>query len=115
MKISVVGSGYVGLVSGACFASLGNHVVCVDKDEKKIAMLKKGKMPIYEPGLSELVKQHIKGGNLEFTADLRAAVRKTDVIFIAVGTPPLPGGEADLSSVEDVARAVAVAGPRANR
>ena len=94
MKISVVGTGYVGLVSGACFASLGNQVICVDIDAKKIAMLKKGKTPIYEPGLEELVRQNIKKGNLTFTTDLRAAVRKTDVVFIAVGTPPRPNGEA---------------------
>ncbi len=107
MKISVVGTGYVGLVSGACFASLGNEVICVDIDAKKIAMLKKGRTPIYEPGLEELVQQHIKSGNLTFTTDLRAAARKTDVIFIAVGTPPLPNGEADLSSIEVVARTIA--------
>ena len=107
MKISVVGTGYVGLVSGACFASLGNEVICVDIDAKKIAMLKKGHTPIYEPGLEELVQQHIKSGNLTFTTDLSAASRKTDVIFIAVGTPPLPNGEADLSSIEVVARTIA--------
>ena len=107
MKISVVGTGYVGLVSGACFASLGNEVTCVDIDPKKIAMLKKGRTPIYEPGLEELVQQHIKSGNLSFTTDLRAAARKTDVIFIAVGTPPRPNGEADLSSIEVVARTIA--------
>jgi UDPglucose 6-dehydrogenase len=107
MKISVVGSGYVGLVSGACFASLGNKVLCVDIDEKKIAMLRKGKLPIYEPGLEEMVKENLKNGNLSFTTNLAAAIRKTEVIIIAVGTPPKPNGEADLSYVEDVARTVA--------
>jgi len=107
MKISVVGTGYVGLVSGACFASLGNEVICVDIDKKKIAMLKKGHIPIYEPGLEELVREDVKNGNLSFSTDLPGAVRKTDVIFIAVGTPPLPNGEADLSFIEDVARTIA--------
>ncbi len=107
MKISVVGSGYVGLVTGACFADLGNSVICVDIDTKKIARLKKGLMPIYEPGLEELVHRHLKEGNLTFTSDLRAAVRKSDILFIAVGTPPRPNGEADLSSVEAVAHTVA--------
>lgn len=107
MKISVVGAGYVGLVSGACFASLGNEVICVDIDTKKIAMLKKGKLPIYEPGLEEMVKENLKNGNLVFTTDLAAAVRKTEIIVIAVGTPPKPNGEADLSYVEDVARTIA--------
>ncbi len=107
MKIAVVGSGYVGLVSGACFASLGNMVYSVDIDKRKIDMLKKGKMPIYEPGLEEVVKQAVKNGNLSFTTDLAATVKKVDVIFIAVGTPPRPNGEADLSYVEAVARTVA--------
>jgi UDPglucose 6-dehydrogenase len=107
VKIAVVGSGYVGLVSGACFASLGNSVTCVDVDKAKIARLKKGEMPIYEPGLEELVRQHLKGGNLTFTTDLSGAIKKNEVIFIAVGTPPRPNGEADLSSVEAVARIVA--------
>ena len=107
MKIAVVGAGYVGLVSGACFASLGNQVTCVDIDEKKIAALRKGKMPIYEPGLEEMVHENTKNGNLTFSTDLKVTVRKVDVIFIAVGTPPRPNGEADLSYVEDVARTVA--------
>lgn len=107
MKISVVGSGYVGLVSGACFASLGNEVTCVDIDAKKIALLKKGQLPIYEPGLEELVKESVKKKRISFTTDLKAAVRRADVVFIAVGTPPRPNGEADLSFVEDVARTVA--------
>jgi len=107
MKITVVGCGYVGLVSGACFANLGNEVLCVDIDEKKIALLKKGAMPIYEPGLEELVKQGVKEKNLSFTSDLRSAVRRSEVIIIAVGTPPRANGEADLSFVENVARTIA--------
>ncbi len=107
MKIAVVGCGYVGLVSGACFASLGNQVICVDIDEKKIASLKKGISPIYEPGLEELIRQNIRKGLISFTADLRTAARKSDVIFIAVGTPPRANGEADLSFVENVVRTIA--------
>ncbi len=107
MNITVVGCGYVGLVSGACFANLGNQVLCVDIDEKKIALLKKGKLPIYEPGLEELVREGVKEKNLSFTADLRSAVRRSEVIIIAVGTPPRANGEADLSFVENVAKTVA--------
>lgn len=107
MKIAVVGAGYVGLVSGACFAGLGNDVICVDIDPKKIALLKKGRLPIYEPGLEELVRQSLKKKNISFTADLKSAARKSEVIFIAVGTPPKSNGEADLSFVENVARTVA--------
>ncbi len=107
MKIAVAGSGYVGLVTGACFASLGNDVICVDIDEKKIAQLKKGNLPIYEPGLQELVRQGLKNKNLSFTTDVAAATRRQDIVFIAVGTPPKPNGEADLSYVENVARIIA--------
>lgn len=107
MKITVVGCGYVGLVSGACLANLGNQVVCVDIDKKKIALLKKGQLPIYEPGLEEIVRDGVKEKNLSFTADLKSAVRRSDVIIIAVGTPPRPNGEADLSFVENVAKTVA--------
>ena len=107
MKIAVVGAGYVGLVTSTCFASLGNSVTCVDIDEKKIAALKKGKMPIYEPGLEELVRQNLKNKNLSFTTNLKTAVHQSDVIFIAVGTPPKPNGEAELSFVENVARTIA--------
>ncbi len=107
MNIAVVGSGYVGLVSGACFASLGNKVICVDNNAQKIAALKKGKMPIYEPGLEEMVRQGVRKGFLSFSTDLRAATRRSDILIIAVGTPPRPNGEADLSYVEDVARTIA--------
>lgn len=107
MKIAVVGCGYVGLVSGACFANLGHSVSCVDIDTRKVSMLKKGTLPIYEPGLDELIKENVKKKTLSFTGDLKSAVRCSEVIFIAVGTPPKPNGEADLSFVENVARTVA--------
>ncbi len=107
MKICVVGCGYVGLVSGACFASFGHEVICVDIDEKKVDLLKQSKMPLYEPGLEEMIRECVKRKTLSFSTDLRAAARKQDIIFIAVGTPPLESGEADLSFVENVARTVA--------
>lgn len=107
MNIVVVGCGYVGLVSGACFASLGNRVICVDIDKSKITALKRGTLPIYEPGLEGIVKDAVKAGNLSFSSDLKSAVRKSGVIFIAVGTPPKPNGDADLSFIENVAREVA--------
>ncbi len=107
MKISVIGCGYVGLVSGACFASLGNKVICVDIDTHKIKALQKAKIPLYEPGLEELIKENLKKKNLFFTTDLKRATKNSDIIFIAVGTPPRPNGEADLSFVENVARSIA--------
>jgi UDPglucose 6-dehydrogenase len=103
MNICVVGTGYVGLVTGAVFADLGNDVVCVDKVRGKIDSLKAGKMPIYEPGLEEMVVRNVDDGRLSFTTDLPAAVRQSDVVFIAVGTPPRETGETDLSHVEAVA------------
>lgn len=108
MNISIIGSGYVGLVTGACFAELGNSVICVDNDEAKIKKLKAGVMPIYEPGLSELVKRNVKKLRLSFTSNIRGAVKKSDVIFIAVGTPPKDNGEADLTSVEHVSKEIAL-------
>jgi UDPglucose 6-dehydrogenase len=107
MNIAVVGTGYVGLVTGACFSEFGNHVVCVDNDAGKIAMLKRGEMPIYEPGLDALVERNVKAGRLEFTTDLKAAVERALVVIIAVGTPQGNDGRADLSFVREVARAVA--------
>jgi UDPglucose 6-dehydrogenase len=103
MNICVVGTGYVGLVTGAVFADLGNDVVCVDNDRAKVEALRAGRMPIYEPGLEEMVVRNKEDGRLTFTTDLPAAVRQSDVIFIAVGTPPKETGETDLSHVEAVA------------
>ena len=111
MKIAMIGTGYVGLVSGACFAEFGPHVTCVDLDAAKIERLRNGQIPIYEPGLDELVAKGIKAGRLDFTTDLAAAVKDADAVFIAVGTPSRRGdGHADLRFVEaaaaDVARAL---------
>src|SRR5690349_11810013 len=99
MRIAVVGTGYVGLVAGACFAETGNDVICVDKDEAKIRMLDAGQMPIYEPGLEELVKRNSHEKRLTFTSDLAKAVCESQIIFIAVGTPQGEDGSADLQHV----------------
>lgn len=107
MNVCVVGTGYVGLVTGAVFADLGNEVVCVDKDESKVSRLRQGIMPIYEPGLEEMVKRNMEEGRLSFTQDLGEGVRKGTVIFIAVGTPPKDNGETDLCFVEGVAKEIA--------
>ncbi len=107
MKISVVGTGYVGLVVGACLAENGHEVICVDKDEAKVRALQKGKIPIYEPGLEELVKRNRVEKRLSFTTTLPRAVRQTQIIFIAVGTPQAEDGSADLQHVLGVARDVA--------
>ena len=108
MRVAMVGAGYVGLVSGACFADFGHRVSCVDKDAEKIASLKRGEVPIYEPGLSELIATNLKQERIEFTTDLAPAVRDADAIFIAVGTPSRRGdGHADLSYVYSVAREIA--------
>ena len=105
----VIGTGYVGLVTGTCLAYLGHSVVCVDNNPQKIAMLESGKSPIYEPGLEDLLTIGISRGRLTFTMDLAEAVRSADVVFIAVGTPPLPSGEPDLQYVEAVARGIGAA------
>ncbi|HCA80625.1 MAG TPA: UDP-glucose 6-dehydrogenase [Bacteroidetes bacterium] len=107
MKLSIVGTGYVGLVQGACFADTGNNVICMDIDEKKINNLKKGVIPIYEPGLEELVKKNAQEGRLEFTTSLKTAVQKSDIIFLCLPTPPSEDGSADLSHVLGVATDVA--------
>ena len=104
MKLCMIGTGYVGLVSGVCFSDLGNDVVCVDKDINKIDLLKKGKIPIYEPGLSELATKNYKNKKLTFSSDLKTSVKKSDIIFICVGTPTKKNGSsADLSQVFNVA------------
>ncbi len=106
MNICVVGTGYVGLVTGACFAEFGNPVICVDNVEEKIEALKQGKIPIYEPGLEDLVERNVKAGRLKFSTDLAESVRDSLVAFIAVGTPQGNDGRADLSFVRDVARTI---------
>ena len=108
MKIVMVGAGYVGLVTGACFSEFGVDVVCVDNDQDKIARLKQGEIPIYEPGLEDLVRANMNAGRLTFSGDLSACVAGADAVFIAVGTPPSPGnGQADLSYIFDVAGQIA--------
>lgn len=107
MNICVIGTGYVGLVTGVVFSDLGNDVVCVDKVAAKIDGLNKGVMPIYEPGLEEMVARNVADGRLTFTTDLDAAVTKAEIVFIAVGTPPREDGSTDLSYVEDAAKGVA--------
>ena len=105
MKLCMIGTGYVGLVSGVCFSDLGNDVICVDKDINKINSLKKGKIPIYEPGLSELVIKNYKNKKLSFSSDLRTSVKNSDIIFICVGTPTKKGGSsADLNQIYNVAK-----------
>jgi UDPglucose 6-dehydrogenase len=106
MNIGVIGTGYVGLVAGACFAESGNDVWCVDNDAAKVEKLKAGVIPIYEPGLPEIVERNLREERLTFTTDLDAAVKKSFVIFIAVGTPPTPSGAADLTAIFEVAAAV---------
>ena len=107
MKLCMIGTGYVGLVSGDCFSDLGNDVVCVDKDKKKIDLLKKGKVPIYEPGLSELVIKNFKNKKISFSTNLQQSVKDSDIIFICVGTPTKQGGSsADLSQIYNVAKEI---------
>ena len=108
MKISIIGSGYVGLVTGACFSELGNQVICADNDVRKINGLKKGIVPIYEPGLAELIKRNVRNKRLFFTSSIKGAVKSSEIIFIAVGTPPLENGEADLAGIENVAHNIAM-------
>ncbi len=104
MKLTIIGTGYVGLVTGACFADSGNDVICIDIDKKKIDFLKKGVVPIYEPGLKELIQKNHKEGRLEFTTDMKNAVRRSSIIFIAVGTPSDHNGATDLGAIKAVAR-----------
>src|SRR5215213_7545844 len=110
MRIAMIGTGYVGLVSGACFADFGHHVTCVDRDGDKIASLRRGEIPIFEPGLDALVASNAKAGRLDFATDLAAPVAEADAVFIAVGTPSRRGdGHADLSYVHAAAREIAAA------
>jgi len=106
MKICVIGTGYVGLVSGVCLAEIGNRVICVDKDKDKIKLLKSGKVPIFEEGLVELIKKNTESGNLVFHSDAGYGIKESDIIFICVGTPPLPSGKPDLSAIDDVAKLI---------
>jgi UDPglucose 6-dehydrogenase len=105
MRIAVIGTGYVGLVTGACFSEFGNQVICVDIDKKKVAALRRGAVPIFEPGLSEIIQRN-RGKRLTFTTDLKAAVQASDFVFIAVNTPPGQDGEADITNVKAVAREI---------
>jgi UDPglucose 6-dehydrogenase len=107
MDISIIGSGYVGLVTGACFADVGHHVICVDNDSEKVKQLKAGEIPIYEPGLEEIIHRNVSAQRLHFTGNIQEAVERSQIIFIAVPTPPLPDGDVDLSFVEKVAREIA--------
>ena len=107
MKLTMIGTGYVGLVSGACFAEIGHHVTCVDNDPAKVKVLQDGGIPIYEPDLEELVRKNVAAGRLTFTTSTAEGVEKSDVIFIAVPTPPLNDGAVDLSFIEKVARDIA--------
>src|SRR5262245_20351725 len=106
MNICVVGTGYVGLVTGAVFADLGNDVACVDNQTDKIESLRAGQMPLYEPGLEEMVARNVADGRLVFTIDLPSALHRSDIVFITVGTPPGDGGKTDLGAVEAVARTI---------
>ena len=106
MRVCVIGTGYVGLVTGACLAHIGHHVICVDNNEEKVRLMKSGQSPIYEPGLSEIMQASSESGRLEFTSDLAAGVAHGEILFIAVGTPALPNGESDTRYVEAVARGI---------
>jgi UDPglucose 6-dehydrogenase len=109
MKLTIIGTGYVGLVTGTCFAEVGHRVICVDNDAAKVKLLQSGGIPIYEPDLEELVKKNVAAGRLSFTSSTAEGVEKSDVIFIAVPTPPQPDGSVDLSFIERVARDIAAA------
>src|SRR3569832_2810837 len=106
MNVTIVGTGYVGLVTGACLAELGNHVFCVDTDTSKIDALNAGRMPIHEPGLAEIVQRNVEEGRLRFSTDVAASVAHGDIQFIAVGTPPAADGSADLTHVFAAARVI---------
>src|ERR1700747_2678559 len=107
MDISIIGSGYVGLVTGACFADVGHNVICVDNDETKVKMLQAGRVPIYEPGLEEIIHRNVSANRLRFSSSILEGVDKSQIVFIAVPTPPQPNGEVDLSFIEKVSREIA--------
>ncbi|RKY42862.1 MAG: UDP-glucose 6-dehydrogenase [Candidatus Makaraimicrobium thalassicum] len=107
MKLTIIGAGYVGLVTGTCFADLGNEVICADNNGEKVELLNRGGIPIYEPGLEELVKKNRKNGRLSFSTDIKEAIRDADIIFICVGTPSRSDGSADLTGIEKVSRIIA--------
>jgi UDPglucose 6-dehydrogenase len=107
MKLTIIGTGYVGLVTGTCFAEVGHNVICVDNDAAKVKILQSGGIPIYEPGLEELVRKNVAAGRLNFTSSTAEGVEKSDVVFIAVPTPPQPDGSVDMSFIERVARDIA--------
>src|ERR1043165_3810553 len=109
MKLTIIGTGYVGLVTGTCFAEVGYQVICVDKDIEKVKLLKAGGMPIYEPGLEQLVQKNVSARRLQFTDSTTEGVEKSDVIFIAVPTPPQNDGSVDLSFMERCSREIAQA------
>lgn len=106
MRVCVIGTGYVGLVTGVCLSHIGHDVICVDNNEEKVKLMQAGQSPIFEPGLSELMQESIQAGRIQFTSDLAAGVNHGDILFIAVGTPPLPNGESDTRYVEAVARGI---------
>ncbi len=106
MRVCVIGTGYVGLVTGVCLSHIGHDVICVDNNEEKVKLMQSGQSPIYEPGLSELMKSSSESGKLYFTSDLAKGVAHGEILFIAVGTPPLPTGESDTRYVEAVARGI---------
>ena len=109
MNISIIGTGYVGLVTGTCFSELGHSVVCIDNDVRKIEMLEKGEVPIYEPGLEEMIRKNREAGRLKFSSSIKDGINSADAVFICVGTPSRPNGEADLSAIEKVAIEIAEA------
>jgi len=115
MELCIIGSGYVGLVSGACFAEVGHHVVCVDNDQRKVDALQAGKIPIYEPGLEDLVHRNVAAKRLRFTNSIEDGVDHSQIVFIAVPTPQQPDGSVDLSFIEKVAREIAGKSPDAIR
>ena len=106
MKVCVIGTGYVGLVTGVCLAEIGHRVICVDKDDKKISLLNSGKIPIYEPGLEELISKNKSSGSIAFSSDSGSGIRQSDIIFVCVGTPPNPSGHPNLAAIDEVAKLI---------